>query len=358
MLSGMTSMAGPAASGGGALLTLDTPPADQALASGSTSSSGITFAAPTGGSGSYSYAAVLDTVAATGTPALSGSGLGPYTVTGLSDGDLCVVRMTYTDTVTGQTAEQGVAVGVAQAGGGGAGLSSLLDIDLTALGSYDFLTTGGTGGSGGDGPHSVGGYSFVLAGSSGLATLSLSASGLTVDQGTGGAFELGIDLRALATALEPAGPVHVLARAASAVSDAAGDGLQVGIHRSASLGTWTKGDSVVRYRQADGTPDFYGITYNGSSWDAVAGPTVTASGDVRMQVSMTALQGSVLRGDTGTASDPADWKTLPEIMDGDYASTLATHSAYPGDSNVWAWMGGGGDCRGVFKSFTAYGLEA
>ena len=71
-------------------------PADQPLPAGSTSVSGITFTAPTGGSGGYSYAASLETAA--GTPALSGSGLGPYGVTGLADGDIATIELTATDT--------------------------------------------------------------------------------------------------------------------------------------------------------------------------------------------------------------------------------------------------------------------
>lgn len=35
-------------------------------------------------------------------------------------------------------------------------------VDLSGVTSYDFLATGGTSGTGGEGPHTVGGYSFTL----------------------------------------------------------------------------------------------------------------------------------------------------------------------------------------------------
>ena len=71
-------------------------PANEGLPSGSTSSSAITFSAPTGGSGAYSYVGSLLT--ASGTPSLSGSGLGPYTVSGLADSDIATVELAATDT--------------------------------------------------------------------------------------------------------------------------------------------------------------------------------------------------------------------------------------------------------------------
>ena len=72
-------------------------PAAQSLSSGTTSSAGVTFNAPTGGSGSYSYSAALVQHVGTGA-ALSGSNLGPYTVSSLEDGDLVSIVLTSTDT--------------------------------------------------------------------------------------------------------------------------------------------------------------------------------------------------------------------------------------------------------------------
>ncbi len=90
---------GPAPSGGTTPYTplaASADPAAQSLATGSTSSAGVTFSAPTGGSGSYTYSAALVQHVGTGAT-LSGSGVGPYTVSSLEDGDLVSVVLTSTD---------------------------------------------------------------------------------------------------------------------------------------------------------------------------------------------------------------------------------------------------------------------
>jgi len=90
---------GPAPSGGTTPYTplaASADPAAQSLATGSTSSAGVTFSAPTGGSGSYTYSAALVQHVGTGAT-LSGSGVGPYTVSSLKDGDLVSVVLTSTD---------------------------------------------------------------------------------------------------------------------------------------------------------------------------------------------------------------------------------------------------------------------
>lgn len=160
VMAGLANLDEVPAAGGAAtpLLVLAAAPADQPLSSGSTASAAITFGTPTGGSGTYSYAATLDKVGGAAGASMSGSGAGPYTVSGLSDGDLTAVRMTITDTVTGQTADQAVVVGVATA----AGVSLENYLDFSGV-TYDFLTTGGTGGSGGEGPHTVNGHSVELS---------------------------------------------------------------------------------------------------------------------------------------------------------------------------------------------------
>ena len=95
-----TGASGGATPGGGTTpytpLSPSADPVAQSLSSGTTSSAGVTFSAPTGGSGSYSYSAALVQHVGTGA-ALSGSGLGPYTVSSLEDGDLVSIVLTSTD---------------------------------------------------------------------------------------------------------------------------------------------------------------------------------------------------------------------------------------------------------------------
>jgi len=71
-------------------------PANQAKASGTTSSDGITFTAPTGGSGASTPNVVLTQAVGTGAT-LSGTGLGAYTVNNLEDGDVVYLTCTHTD---------------------------------------------------------------------------------------------------------------------------------------------------------------------------------------------------------------------------------------------------------------------
>lgn len=87
---------------------------NEALPIGSTTSSSFTFNAPTGGSGSYSYAVALSQLIGTGA-SLSGTGLGPYQVTGLNDGDVAKVTLTSTDTVTNQQVFNTTTIAVLQA---------------------------------------------------------------------------------------------------------------------------------------------------------------------------------------------------------------------------------------------------
>lgn len=84
----------------------------QAKAAGTTSSDAITFQAPTGGSGASTPSVALAHVAGTGA-SLSGSGLGPYTVNGLQDGDTVTVTCTHTDDGDGQVVEDVAVVAVA-----------------------------------------------------------------------------------------------------------------------------------------------------------------------------------------------------------------------------------------------------
>jgi hypothetical protein len=126
----------PAVSAGGGSeydpLVPPSAPAAQALASGSTSSSAISWGSPTGGSGSTTTADVLTQDVGTGASLSAGA------VVGLEDGDVCRVTRTWTDSVTGQAVSRTTTVSVAAAGGA-YDWETLLDLDLTGA-DYTALT--------------------------------------------------------------------------------------------------------------------------------------------------------------------------------------------------------------------------
>jgi hypothetical protein len=150
---------GGAPGGGGGSTTPPTPPAatSEAVASGG-SPSAKTFGAFTDPDGVIaSYSATLTNVV--GATTVSGSGLGPYTFSGTVDGDSFALELDALNG-SGQVVATAVhAVDVAAAAGG-ANLEPLAEFSGV---NYDFLTTGGTSGSGGEGPHTVNGYSFTLS---------------------------------------------------------------------------------------------------------------------------------------------------------------------------------------------------
>ena len=109
-------------SGGGAPaadLVPGADPARQDLAPG-TGSANVTFNAPTGGTGAVSNSVTLSKPV--GSPAsLGGTGLGPYTISNMVDGEAYVLIYTATDTGDGQVANNFALVDV---GGLGAGSGS------------------------------------------------------------------------------------------------------------------------------------------------------------------------------------------------------------------------------------------
>ena len=86
----------------------------QAKAAGTTSSDAITFQSPTGGSGASTPSVALAHIIGAGA-SLSGSGLGPYTVSSLEDGDLVTVTCNHTDDGDGQVVKDVAVVNVAAA---------------------------------------------------------------------------------------------------------------------------------------------------------------------------------------------------------------------------------------------------
>lgn len=325
---------------------------------------GVALSAKTFGAFGGTDAGLIDgytarTVNSVGSTSWSGSGLGAYTPSGGADGDAGVLAL---DATIGGVVVATALHDYSRSDGAGASgtLSKVLDIDWAALhaahGDYDFLVDG----PGGDGTHTYGGYTFELSGSATSVTkLEVIATGLDMDQGAGGAFVLAVDLRALTVKVDPAGLARCVGIWASAVSDAAGDGVQVGLRRNATLTTWEVADTAIRYREADTTPDLYAIVYNGSTYDVLPSGTLTANTDVRMQVDLDNFYGSISRGDTGTATDPADSDTLAEFARASYGSALAAFTGtYPGTTSYWAFLGAGGDCHGVATRLIVYGLEA
>jgi len=143
-------------------------PAAQALASGVTSSAVISWGSPTGGSGSTTHETVLTQDVGAGASLSAGA------VIGLEDGDVCRVRRTWTDAVTGQTVSAVTTVSVAAAAGGDFSYVQKTSLDLTGL------TAGG--------PWSSGTQNIVKAGNT-VITATVSRSGSTngvVEAGSGG----------------------------------------------------------------------------------------------------------------------------------------------------------------------------
>lgn len=143
---------------------------NQALAAGTTSSSAITFQAPTGGSGSSTPSVALDQTNGTGAT-LSGSGLGPYTVSTLEDGDICRVTCTHTDDGDGQVVKDVAVIAV----GNPAGVSYPVALLDWSSSSETF--------AGGEGAYTIGGLSVTYSfdGTSGPDSIDLSSGVLTLE---------------------------------------------------------------------------------------------------------------------------------------------------------------------------------
>ena len=113
-------------------VTAGTAPAGQSLAAGTTSATIGTWGAPSGGTPGYTYA-VTDP---TGATTISGSGLGPWTVSGLTDGVTYVFLLTITDSASAKGYSV-VTISVAAAASVGSwevmGETDFTDGDWTAL---------------------------------------------------------------------------------------------------------------------------------------------------------------------------------------------------------------------------------
>ena len=106
---------------GAATITPGTAPASQSLAAGSTSATIGTWGAPSGGTGPYTYAVTELTNNGT---TVGGSGLGPWTAAGLSDGQTYAYLLTITDSLS---AKGYSVVTVSVAAGSGLGAWTVVD---------------------------------------------------------------------------------------------------------------------------------------------------------------------------------------------------------------------------------------
>jgi hypothetical protein len=99
-------------------------------------------------------------VNAVGSTSVSGTGLGAYTFSGSADGDSFTLKLDARDASNNVLATAVHAVDVAAAGGGATPDTFL---DISGVSSYDFLTTGGSSGSGGEGNHTVAGLTWSVS---------------------------------------------------------------------------------------------------------------------------------------------------------------------------------------------------
>jgi hypothetical protein len=126
--------------------------------------SGVGLAAKTFGSFTGADAASIDgytarTVNAAGSTSWSGSGLGAYTPSGGADGDAGVLAL---DATIGGVVVATALHDYARAAAAAAGGSLVSMIDISGVSAYNFLTTGGTSGSGGEGPHTIAGLTWTV----------------------------------------------------------------------------------------------------------------------------------------------------------------------------------------------------
>lgn len=138
---------------GGSVDPVEPPaPASESVAAGG-SLAAVTFGAFTDAGGRISsYSATKTNVVGSGT--ISGSGLGPYTISGTADGEVIAIELDALDSGGDILATAAYTGAIAAASGGGASLEE--NLDTTGLSDYDFTTTGGTGGTGGEGNHALG----------------------------------------------------------------------------------------------------------------------------------------------------------------------------------------------------------
>jgi len=155
---GLIGLRKPSGGGGGGSAYDVSPPAatSEAVAAGS-SLSAKTFGSFTGADAASIDGYTLRTVNASGSTSWSGSGLGPWTPSGDADGSAGVIAL---DATIGGVVVATALHDYARAAAAASDLETLIDFGSV---NYNFLTTGGTSGTGGEGPHTVNGHSLTLS---------------------------------------------------------------------------------------------------------------------------------------------------------------------------------------------------
>jgi hypothetical protein len=150
------SITGTTAGGGGGGATVTAPSAtSQSVAAGG-SLSAKTFGAFTDSGGLIdNYVSAVTNAA--GSASVSGSGLGAYTFGSTANGDSGTLSLTARDASNNALATATHSFKIAAPAGGVTAM-----VDISGVSAYNFLTTGGTSGSGGEGDHSVGGLTINL----------------------------------------------------------------------------------------------------------------------------------------------------------------------------------------------------
>jgi len=148
-LAAVGEMGNPGGGGGGSVQPVTPPaPASESVAAGA-SLADVTFSAFTDpGSRIASYSATKTNVS--GSATISGTGLGPYAISGDADGETLLIELDALDASANVVATATYVGTIAPASDGPSTILSTAD-----FGNYDFTTTGGTGGSGGAGPHTL-----------------------------------------------------------------------------------------------------------------------------------------------------------------------------------------------------------
>ena len=246
-----------------------TPPdaASESVAAGNTLAD-VTFSAFTDpGSRIASYAATKTNVS--GSATISGSGLGPYAISGDADGEVLTIELDAKDSA-GEVVATAVYTGaIAPASDGPSVVLSTAD-----FGAYDFTTTGGTGGSGGAGPHTLpDGTTCTIHVTGGGSSVFKIENGLLVADGDTSnfytiEFDLGADTEWVPTWISGAytfgettasGSVFIKTGEASGTTGNAADDLQI----------LTLSSSSVRFRFANSSSTFNDVLdLTGLSLDA------------------------------------------------------------------------------------------
>ncbi len=261
----------------------------QAKPSGTTSSDAITFQAPTGGSGASTPSVALAHVVGSGA-GLTGSGLGPYTATGLADGDVVTVTCTHTDDGDGQVIKDVAVVSVATVAG-----VAYPDTLLDWSGSSEAFAAG-------EDTYTIGGLSATLSyvGTAGPDAISLSSGLLSFTMSGANSASLIVDLGVDVTDEIVMAVIAIASMVANTTSGILFK-LSSGTNTGNAVNQWQASighagnETQIRFREANSTTNFINVET----------PTVT---DVSTTPSRVAL---VWHGASGSFSWDQGDATLP-----------------------------------------------